>query len=167
MIVRTGRFYKSAIYSLQFSNLISSKMYGSINYQRLSFLRFFFRRSRPALSRKSLKGAFSFQIFPRAYACHCSFFYLTQHPPPLPSHWARDSSITRFLDHTQQRNTIGMTPLDEWSALRRDLYLTTLTTDRYPCPPCVGFEPTISADKRHLNLKYLEHWKEDFYSHGL
>jgi len=82
MILRTGRFYKSAIYSLQFSNLISSKMYGSINYQRVSFLRFFFRRSRPALSRKSLKGAFSFQIFPRAYACHCSFFYLTQHPPP-------------------------------------------------------------------------------------
>ena len=34
-----------------------------------------------------------------------------------------------FLDHTQRRTTIGRTPLDEWSARRRDLYLTTLTTN--------------------------------------
>ena len=30
-----------------------------------------------------------------------------------------------FLDHTQRRTTVGWTPLDEWSARRRDLYLTT------------------------------------------
>ena len=30
-----------------------------------------------------------------------------------------------FLDHTQRRTTIGRTPLDERSARRRDLYLTT------------------------------------------
>ena len=30
-----------------------------------------------------------------------------------------------FLDHTQQRTTVGRTPLDEWSARCRDLYLTT------------------------------------------
>jgi hypothetical protein len=29
-----------------------------------------------------------------------------------------------FLDHTQRRTTVGRTPLDEWSACRRDLYLT-------------------------------------------
>ena len=29
----------------------------------------------------------------------------------------------RFLDHTQRRTTVGRTPLDEWSARRRDLYL--------------------------------------------
>ena len=29
------------------------------------------------------------------------------------------SSFTRFLDHTQRRTTVGTTPLDEWSALRR------------------------------------------------
>jgi hypothetical protein len=42
-----------------------------------------------------------------------------------------------FLDHTQRRTTVGRTPLDEWSARRRDLYLTThtLTTDIHPCPP--------------------------------
>ena len=30
-----------------------------------------------------------------------------------------------FLDHTQRRTTVGRTPLDERSARRRDLYLTT------------------------------------------
>jgi hypothetical protein len=42
-----------------------------------------------------------------------------------------------FLDHTQRRNTVGRTPLDEWSARCRELYLTThdtLTTEKYPCP---------------------------------
>jgi len=35
------------------------------------------------------------------------------------------SSFLRFLDHTQRRTTVGRTPLDVWSARRRDLYLTT------------------------------------------
>jgi hypothetical protein len=49
--------------------------------------------------------------------------------------WARASSFTRFLDHTRRRTTFGRTPLDEWSASRRDLYLTTQNThDRHPCP---------------------------------
>ena len=33
-----------------------------------------------------------------------------------------------FLDHTQRRTTDGRTPLDERSACRRDLYLTTHDT---------------------------------------
>ena len=33
-----------------------------------------------------------------------------------------------FLDHTQRRRTVGRTPLDEWSARRRDLYLATHDT---------------------------------------
>jgi hypothetical protein len=45
------------------------------------------------------------------------------------------SSPTRFLDHTQRRVTVGRTPLDEWSARRRDLWQhTTHTTDKHPCP---------------------------------
>jgi hypothetical protein len=46
------------------------------------------------------------------------------------------SSFLRFRDHTQWHDTVGRTPLDEWSARRRDLYLTNtqLTTDNYPCP---------------------------------
>jgi hypothetical protein len=40
------------------------------------------------------------------------------------------------LDHTQTHTTVGRTPLDEGSARRRDLYLTTqaLTRDKHPCP---------------------------------
>jgi hypothetical protein len=45
------------------------------------------------------------------------------------------SSFFRFLDHTQRRITVGRTPLDEWSARRRDLYLTTHNTqNKHPCP---------------------------------
>jgi hypothetical protein len=32
------------------------------------------------------------------------------------------SLYTRFLNHTQRRAIVGRTPLDEWSARRRDLY---------------------------------------------
>ena len=39
-----------------------------------------------------------------------------------------------FRDHTQRHTTVGRTPLDEWSARLRDLYLTTLTTDKHPYP---------------------------------
>ena len=63
--------------------------------------------------------------------------------------WVMASSFTRFLDHTQRRATVGRTPLDEWSARRRDLYLTTHDThNRQISMPPVGFEPTISADER-------------------
>jgi len=30
------------------------------------------------------------------------------------------SSFLRFLDHTQRHTTVGRTPLDEWSACRRE-----------------------------------------------
>jgi hypothetical protein len=43
------------------------------------------------------------------------------------------SWFTKFRDHTQRRATVGRTPLDEWSARRRDLYLTTHTADKHPC----------------------------------
>jgi len=42
--------------------------------------------------------------------------------------WTRDSSFTRFLDHTQRCTTISRTPLDQRSARCRDLYLTTHNT---------------------------------------
>ena len=54
-----------------------------------------------------------------------------------------------FLNHTQRRSTFGRTPLDEWSARRRDLYLTTHDThNRQISMPPVGFEPKISAGER-------------------
>jgi len=79
-----------------------------------------------------------------------TFFYLEQQPPlPPPPHWARASSFTRFLDRTQRRTTVGRTPLDEWSARHRDLYLTTHNShNRQTSMPPVGFEPTIPAGER-------------------
>jgi len=54
-----------------------------------------------------------------------------------------------FLDHTERRSTVGRTPLDEPSARRRDLYLTTRDThNRQISMPPVGFESTISAGER-------------------
>jgi len=72
------------------------------------------------------------------------FFSWRDSPP-----WARASSFTRFLEHTQRRITVGRTPLDEWSARRRDLYLTTHNTyNRQTSMPPAGFEPTVSAGER-------------------
>jgi hypothetical protein len=48
-----------------------------------------------------------------------------------------------FLDHRQRRTTFDRNPLDEWSACRRDIYLT--THNRQTSMPPMGFEPTISA----------------------
>jgi len=63
--------------------------------------------------------------------------------------------------HTQRRTTVERTPLDEWSAWRRDLYLTTHNThNRQTSMPSVGFEPTISAGERPQTyvLRPREHW---------
>ena len=45
----------------------------------------------------------------------------------------------RFLDHTQWRTTVGRTPLDEWSAHRRDLYLTNTQHSQETSIPLEGF----------------------------
>jgi len=70
------------------------------------------------------------------------FFYgaATQHGSWPPHSWG-------FLDRTQRRSTVGRTPLDEWSARRRDLYLTTPNTHNRSMLP-VKFEPTILAGER-------------------
>jgi hypothetical protein len=60
-------------------------------------------------------------------------------PPPL-----------RFLNHTEL-DTYGRTPLSEWSARRRDLYLHRTTehiNTREKRMPWAGFEPAIPAIKR-------------------
>ena len=65
------------------------------------------------------------------------------------SQWARASSFTRFLDHTQRHTTVGRIPLDERSARRRDLHLATQNTlNRQTSIPPVGFEPIILAGER-------------------
>jgi hypothetical protein len=60
--------------------------------------------------------------------------------------WGRVFSFTKFLDHTLRRTIVDRNPLDEWSARRRDLYLTThYTYNRQTFMPPVGFETKISA----------------------
>ena len=74
-----------------------------------------------------------------------NFFIWRNSPPPQ---WARASSFMTFLDHTRH-TTVGRTPLYEWSARRRDLYLTANNTqDRQTSMPPVGIEPTVSAGER-------------------
>ena len=73
------------------------------------------------------------------------FVFSARAPPPQ---WAMASSFTRFLDHTQRRTTVGRTPLDEWSARHRDLYLTTHNThNRETSMHPVGLEPIIPASE--------------------
>jgi hypothetical protein len=58
---------------------------------------------------------------------------------------------SRFHGHTHLRHTtVDRTPLDEWPARRRDLYLTTHNTNKRETsmPPPVGFEPTILVSER-------------------
>jgi hypothetical protein len=50
---------------------------------------------------------------------------------------------------TLRHTTLGMTPLDELSARRRDLYLTTNNThERLTSMLRAGFEPAMSASER-------------------
>ena len=78
------------------------------------------------------------------YSTQFVCLFLVQQPPV-----GRGPSFTRFLDHTKRRTTVGRTPLDEWSARRRDLYLTTHNThNRQTSMFPTGFEPTIPASKR-------------------
>jgi hypothetical protein len=70
-----------------------------------------------------------------------SLFYLPVH--------SRCRGCAFALDHTQTHTTVGRTALDEGSARRRDLYLTTQTLDKTKTSmPSVGFEPTIPASAR-------------------
>jgi hypothetical protein len=72
-------------------------------------------------------------------------------------HLARASSYTRFLDHIQRRTTVVRTPLDECSARRRDVYVTTHNT--LTSMPPAGFIPSLSrraaADP---SLRPRGHW---------
>ena len=66
---------------------------------------------------------------------------------------AMASSFLRFLDHTQRRTTVGRTPLDEWSARRRDFYLTTHNThNKHPCPRWDSNTRSQQASGRSLTL---------------
>jgi hypothetical protein len=53
---------------------------------------------------------------------------------------------------TLRHTTLGRTPLDEWLARRRDLYLTTHNTrKRQTSMPPAGFKPAVPASERPQN----------------
>jgi hypothetical protein len=59
------------------------------------------------------------------------------------------SNILCTCTLTQTHTTLDRTPLDQWSARRRDLHLATHNThNRQTSIPSVGFEPTIPANER-------------------
>ena len=85
------------------------------------------------------------EYYDQALLCLFLFCFLWRCSPTR----AMASSILRFLDHTQRRITVGRTPLDEWSARHRYLYLTTHNIhNRQTSMSPVGSEPTISASER-------------------
>jgi hypothetical protein len=70
------------------------------------------------------------------------FYGLTVSNAPRPPHYR---GFTMTLWHT----TLGRTPLDEWSARRRDLYLTTHNThDRHPRPRQVSNRQSFQESYR-------------------
>ena len=70
------------------------------------------------------------------------FHRATVHSGPEPP---RCRGLTIPLRHT----TLGRTPLDEWSARRRELHLTTRITHKRPISMSpVGIEPAIPATER-------------------
>jgi hypothetical protein len=74
--------------------------------------------------------------------------FVSQSFPLLPVH-SRCRGCLFSLDHTQTHTAVSRTPLDEGSARRRNLYLTTQTLyKRQTSMPPVGFESTIPASAR-------------------
>ena len=74
-----------------------------------------------------------FRVLQKTQCPHSPSSSSIRHLQPLRV-WA--SSFLRLHEHTQGHTTVGRIPLDEWSARRRDLYLTThttLTSDKHPC----------------------------------
>jgi len=70
-------------------------------------------------------------------------------------------SFLRFLNHTQRRIIVGRTPLDEWSARRRDLYLTTHNTHNRQTSMPPGEIRTHDLSKRvaaDLRLRPSGYW---------
>jgi hypothetical protein len=72
---------------------------------------------------------------------------------PNSSTRVRTASFLRFLDYTQWHTTVGRTPLNEGSARRRDLYLTTHSTHNgQTFMSAAGFESTIPVSERPQTL---------------
>ena len=101
---------------------------------------------------KTIMNLLSFIWF-NAYTCLNIFFFRCG-----PTR-AMTSSFLRFLDHTQRRATFGRTPLGEWSARRRDIYLTTQTlTTNIHVPDGIRTHDLSKRAAADLRLRPRGHW---------
>jgi hypothetical protein len=76
------------------------------------------------------------------------------------------SSVLRFRDHTQGRKRVGRTPLDEWSAHRRDLYLINTQHSQQTNIHALGGIWTRNPSRRTAvepRLRRLGHWDWHLY----
>jgi hypothetical protein len=61
----------------------------------------------------------------------------------------QQSPVSQGFTITLRHTTLGKTPLDEWSARHRDLYLRTHNTHNIQTSiPVAKFDPTIPASDR-------------------
>ena len=79
----------------------------------------------------------------RAPLCTLKLFLVRNSPL-----WAKASSFSRFLDHTQWSITVSRTPLDEWSARRRNLYQTIHNTHNRQTSMALGGIRTHNLSRR-------------------
>jgi hypothetical protein len=113
-----------------------------IKVQEIAELRFGFRITNGI---SAFQTSDALTLYDASINIYITFYFLWRCDPTR----VMASSFLRFLDHTQRRATVGRTPLDEWSARRRSLYLTTHNThNRQTSMPPAAFEPTISAGER-------------------
>ena len=96
-------------------------------------------------------------IFGESLMNCCLYFSSLWHNSPTQT---RSASFLRFLDRTQWHITLSRIPLDEWSARRWDLYLsthTTFTRDRHPLHRGDSSQQSQQASGRRP-LAYSNRW---------
>jgi len=77
--------------------------------------------------------------------------------------WSRASSLTRFLDQTQRRITVGRTSLwtsDQLVAETSTWQHTKLTTDEPPCPGGIWTHNLSRRAAADLRLRMRGHWDQ-------
>jgi hypothetical protein len=125
-------------------------VYGSFEIKELCGQSFIFSDSFHLLPGyiSSLSPSFIFDVTPSRFRDNIFFPCVTAAQSGLwpPHSW--------FLHRTQRRTTVGRTPLDEWSARRRDLYLTTHNNHNRQTPmPRWHFNPQSQQASGRTEIK--------------
>jgi hypothetical protein len=120
---------------------------------------YYYRISFPVVSFSEISVKLQNSLTMNKVTCHNFFCFGCTAPPPQG---ARTSPFTSFLDHTQRRTTVGMTPLDVWSARRWDRPVpdnTQLSRQTNTHAPSVSWihnpSKRVTAD---LRLRPRSHW---------